>query len=161
MVRVSFALRRVVEVMRHIFQCKWLWSRPGEDLSSRRQAPGLQIGNVRGQRPQGVFRRPLAGQMLQGVKIGLGEQTRDEILPLEGDHGNQRAQAIARILVWRWCFPPRSHLVAITPPALAFVLSPQRGGRRRRYYRGFQSLTIRVNYRKLASSYLKAFCTES
>ena len=62
--RIGVPAGRVPQMLRHKFQRQRLGGRPGQGGSGRRQRPGLEIGEIGGERPKAVLAHPFLGEML-------------------------------------------------------------------------------------------------
>ena len=61
--RIGVPARRVPQMLRDEFQRQRLGRRPGQGGAGRRQRPGLEIGEIGGERPQAVLPHPFLGEM--------------------------------------------------------------------------------------------------
>ena len=62
--RIGVPAGRVPQMLRHEFQRQRFGGRPGQGAAGRRQRPGLEIGEIGGERPKAVLPHPFLGQML-------------------------------------------------------------------------------------------------
>ena len=100
--RVLQTLLRIPKMMRDELQQQRLGGRPGQGMAGGSQAPGLQIGEVGGQRPQRVFAHSLVDEVPQRFDVLVREQFGKLVAPVDRKHGGDRVQrqgsAIDRIL---------------------------------------------------------------
>ena len=61
--RIGLPAGRVPQMLRHEFQRQRLGRRPGQGGPGRSQRPGLEIGEIGGERPQAVLAHPFLGEM--------------------------------------------------------------------------------------------------
>ena len=78
-------------MLRHEFQRQRLGGRPGQGASGRRQRPGLEIGEIGGERPKAVLPHPFLGEMLEGRDVVIGQNLGEPIAPV---HRQDRRQGI-------------------------------------------------------------------
>ena len=78
-------------MLRHEFQRQRLGRRPGQGGSGRRQHPGLEIGEIGGERPQAVLAHPFLGEMLEGRDVVVGQNLGEAIAPV---HRQDRRQGV-------------------------------------------------------------------
>ena len=77
--------------MRHEFQRQRLGRRPGQGGPGRRQRPGLEIGEIGGERPKAVLAHPFLGEMLEGRDVVVGQNLGEAIAPV---HRQDRRQGV-------------------------------------------------------------------
>ena len=78
-------------MMRHEFQRQRLRRRPGQGGSGRRQRPGLEIGEIGGERPQAVLAHSLLGEMFEGRDVLVGQNLGEAIAAV---HRQDRRQGV-------------------------------------------------------------------
>ena len=78
-------------MLRHEFQRQRLGRRPGQGGSGRRQRPGLEIGEIGGERPQAVLAHPFLGEMFEGRDVVVGQNLGEAIAAV---HRQDRRQGV-------------------------------------------------------------------
>jgi hypothetical protein len=69
MLGIGFAPARIPEMVGDEFEQQRFRRRPGEGRICRGQRPGLQVGEIRGERPKRVFAHALVDEMAQRLDI--------------------------------------------------------------------------------------------
>jgi hypothetical protein len=91
-VRIGFALGRIPEVMRHVFQGQAFRRRPRQRRAGYRLRPPLKVCQIGRQRTQGVLAHALAGGMLQRFDVIVGEELGEPIAPRHRQDRGQRVE---------------------------------------------------------------------
>ena len=73
------------------FKRQRLGRRPGQGGPGRRQRPGLEIGEIGGERPQTVLAHPFLGEMFEGRDVVVGQNLGEAIAPV---HRQDRRQGV-------------------------------------------------------------------
>jgi hypothetical protein len=82
---------RIEEVMRDEFQRQRLGRRPGQGASGRDQRPGLEIGEIGGERAQAVLAHAFPRQMFQGGDVVVGQDLGEPVAPV---HRRDRREGV-------------------------------------------------------------------
>lgn len=86
MIDIGLAALRIPKVMADEFQQQRFRRRPGQRLPCRRQSPGFEIGQIRGQRPERVGAHALVNEMAQRLDILVGQQLGEFVAALDRQH---------------------------------------------------------------------------
>ena len=78
-------------MLRDKFQRQRLGRRPGQGGAGRSQRPGLEIGEIGGERPQAVLAHPFLGEMFEGRDVVVGQNFGEAIAPV---HRQDRRQGV-------------------------------------------------------------------
>ena len=89
---VGLALRRIPEVVRDEFERQRLGGRPGQGHAGGGDRPGLEIGEVGGERAQGVLAHALASQVLEGLDVAVGQKLGEPVTPIDRQDGGERVE---------------------------------------------------------------------
>ena len=90
--RIGLAFGRIPKMMRDELERQRLGRRPGQGGFGRGERPGLEIREIGGERPQGVFANAFACQVLEGLDIIIGEEPGEPIAPVHGQDRRERIE---------------------------------------------------------------------
>ena len=74
------------------FQRQAFGRRPGQGFRHRRLRPGFEIGQVRGERAQGIFAHPFARQMFERGDVVVGENLGEPVAAIHRQDGGERVE---------------------------------------------------------------------
>ena len=99
----------IPHVMGNELQDELRVSRPWQWAPGRRAAPGLKIGEVRGEGAQGVGAHPRIGEMLQSRDVSIRQDLGIAIGRRHRQDGRQRVELLGapdlRCRTGQWCLP--------------------------------------------------------
>lgn len=88
----GFAFFRIPQMMRHELEQDGFWRRPGQRRAGRGKRPGLQISEVAGKRPQGVFSHAFVNQMPKRLDVLVSQEHGKLVAPFQRQHGGDRVE---------------------------------------------------------------------
>ena len=91
MAGVGLALGRVPEMMRDEFQRQRFGRRPGQGASGRGQRPGLEIGEIGGERRRLFSPMPSSRQMFERRDVVVGQKLGEPVAPV---HRQDRGEGV-------------------------------------------------------------------
>ena len=87
--RVDLAAGGVPQVMGDEFQRQALGRRPEQGPARRRLRPGLEIGRVGSERPQGIFAHAFARQVFERCDVVVGKDLGEAVAPIHRQDGGK------------------------------------------------------------------------
>jgi hypothetical protein len=90
MVRIGATFFRIPQVVRDEFQQQRFRRRPGQGVAGGRQRPGLQMGEVGGQRPQRVVAHAGVDKMAERFDVLVGQQLGELFAAVDRQHCGDR-----------------------------------------------------------------------
>ncbi|MNY49250.1 hypothetical protein D3C86_1846520 [compost metagenome] len=87
MARILGTLGRVPKVMSDEFEQQAFGRRPGEGAIGCKLAPGLEVAEIGGKRPQRIGAHAFVGEVLEGIDVVVGQKRGELVAAIEGQDG--------------------------------------------------------------------------